>query len=68
MVAAFLSLLIWLIIFAVIFGVIYYALGLLSIPEPIRKIVLLVVGAIGLIILLQKMIPLLAHLGMIVRT
>lgn len=64
MVAGLLGLLIWLIIFAVVFGVIYYALSILTVPEPIRKIVLLVVGAIGLIILLEKLVPLIGHLGL----
>lgn len=63
MIAGLLGLLIWLIIFAVVFGIIYYALGLLTIPAPVKNIVLLVIGAIGLIILLEKLIPLLGHLG-----
>jgi hypothetical protein len=35
------------------------------VPDPLRKIILLVVGAIGLIVLLERLIPLLGHLGMI---
>jgi hypothetical protein len=64
-VSALLSLLIWLIVFGVVFAVIYYIVAAIAVPDPLRKIILLVVGAIGLIVLLERLIPLLGHLGMI---
>lgn len=66
MATTWLNVLVWLIGFAIVFGVIFYAMRLLTIPDPIRQIVLLVLGGIGLILLLEKLVPLLAHLGMVV--
>lgn len=66
MAAGLLGLLIWLIVFGLVVYVIYFAMGLLKVPEPLRQIVLVVVSCIGLIIVLEKLVPLLGHLALVV--
>lgn len=48
-----LSLLVSLLVAGLIFYAIYWFLGMLSLPQPIKNIVLFIVGIIGLIWLLR---------------
>jgi hypothetical protein len=53
--AGLVSLLIWLLVFAVVIYVLYLILGMLPIPEPVKTILLCVVGIILLIVLVQRL-------------
>jgi hypothetical protein len=50
-----LGLLIWLLIFALVVYVIYLILGMLPLPQPIKNIVLIIVGVLLLIYLLSRL-------------
>lgn len=49
------SLLIWLLVFAIVIYIVFLILGMLPIPEPIRTIVLCVLGVILLLVLVQRL-------------
>jgi hypothetical protein len=52
------ALLINLLIFVIVFGAIYYIVTLLPLPEPFKRIAVIVVLVIGLIVILRKLLPL----------
>jgi hypothetical protein len=49
------SLLIWLVVFAVVIYVLFLILGMFPLPEPIKTIILCVVGVILLVIFAQRL-------------
>jgi hypothetical protein len=63
MISLLVSALIWLLVFGLIFYVIYWVTGLLTLPDPMRKIVLAILGVIGLIVLLEHFLPLLTGMS-----
>lgn len=53
--SALISLLIWLLVVAVVIYVLFLVLGMLPIPEPIKTILLCVVGLILFLIIIQRL-------------
>jgi len=51
------SLLIWVLIFGLVAYLIFWALNYLAVPEPIRKVVTVIIVAIGVIWLLTNFLP-----------
>lgn len=53
------EILVWVLIFAIIAGVVYYVLTLMPIPDPFKRIILIVFLLIILLIMLAKLLPML---------
>lgn len=53
--AGLVSILIWLFVLAVVVYVVFLILGMLPIPEPIKTILLCIVGLIILLLLVQRL-------------
>lgn len=53
--APLMSVLIWLLIFAVVIWLVYFILSHTPIPEPVRTVVLVIVGIILLLVLFNRL-------------
>jgi len=53
------NILIWLLVFLIVAGVIYYVLDLLPLPEPFKRIALVIFLLIVLLVALAKLLPML---------
>jgi hypothetical protein len=58
-----LELLIWIIGFGIIAYIAFLVIGWLPLPEPIKKIVIVVLAGVALIAFLQAVWPFLSHAG-----
>ena len=59
MVSSLVSLLIFVLILGLVIWVAYWIIGLIGVPEPFGKIAIAILAIIGLIILLERALPLL---------
>jgi hypothetical protein len=56
-----LDLLVQILIFALVFGAIYYIITLIPLPEPFKRIALIVLGLVAAIWLILLLVGLLGH-------
>jgi len=61
------DLLVWLAVFVIVAVVIWWVLSQLSLPEPLQKIVLIVVVVIGAIILISLLLNFTGHANIPLR-
>jgi uncharacterized membrane protein (DUF373 family) len=50
------SILVWLLIFALVCYLVYYIIGVMPLPPPVKQIVLVVFGVLAIIILLEHFV------------
>lgn len=58
------NILIWLLLFMIVAGVVYYVLSLLPLPDPFKKIAMVIFLLIVLLVALAKLLPMMGVSGL----